>query len=303
MPLGQNVFKVDPRPDGGEFANGNSAALAWDVLQRTGKHRIPDIVDLSGCHHLKPYSLACLCGLGELGKHNNRPIRVIQPEDEGCADHLARLGVPNFFDECTWKTQPPRESNLPVRRVTWPPHNAAGEIIELLVSVNDLPPGIFPTMVESLDEVIRNALTHAVSPISCLVAGQSFPGTDKVEVAVLDLGQTIRRHLTKNPEFASIDTDERAILKAMEDGVTGTPRGHKNIHGEDNSGAGLAELRHYCESGGGEISVLSGTKWITCRAEDNPVSGDFWNGFRGCLVNIRFFTGNSLQSAEIEPIL
>ena len=302
MPSGQNVFKVDPRPDGGEFVNGNSAALAWDVLQRTGKHKIPDVIDLSGCLHLKPYSLACLCGLGELGKHNNRPIQAIQPEDEECANHLARLGVPDFF-ECNWKTQVQRDSNLPVRRVTWPPHNAAREIIELLVSVTDLPPGIFPTMVESLDEVIRNALTHAVSPVDCLVAGQAFPGTDKVEVAVLDLGQTIRGHLTKNPEFVSIDTDEQAILKAMEDGVTGTLDGHKNIHDEDNSGAGLAELRTYCESGGGEVSILSGTKWITCRPEDKPVSGDLWSGFRGCLVNIRFFTGNSLQLEEIEPIL
>ncbi len=302
MPVGQSVFKVDPRPDGGDFANGNGAALTWDVLQRTGKHKIPDVIDFSSCLHLKPYSIACLCGLGELGKHKNRPIQAIQPDDRDCADHLARFGVPDFF-ECNWKTQVQRDSNLPVRRVTWPPHNAAREIIELLVSVTDLPPGIFPEMVVSLDEMIDNALTHAVSPVDCLVTGQAFPKTGKVEIVVLDLGQTIRGHLTKNPEFANIDTDEQAILTAMEDGVTGTPAGYKNIRNVDNSGAGLAALRTYCESGGGEVSILSGTKWITCRPEDKPVSGDFWTGFRGCLVNIRFFTGIGLQLEGIEPIL
>lgn len=302
MSSSPEVFKVDPRPDGGQFADGNGAALAWDVLSRAGRHTIPDVLDLSGCVHLKPYALACLCGLGELARHNGRTISVIQPSDDRCADHLARLGVPEFFD-CEWATLDQRESNLRARRVGWPPRGAATEIVELLAPRAQLPPGTFPRMVESLDEIIRNALTHAASPIDCIVAGQAFDGTDKVEVAVLDFGQTICRHLTRNPEYSDIRTDRDAILKATEDGVTGTPRGQRNARGEDNSGAGLAELRSYAEIGGGELTILSGVSWITCRAAHTPVEGALYGGFRGCLVNMRYFTGNELPAGPVETIL
>lgn len=298
----ESVFKVDPRPDGGEFAGGKGASLAWDVLHRTGKHKLPDSIDLSGCRHLKPYSLACLCALGELGQHNGRPVRIVKPDDPECADHLARLGVPGFFVG-GWNALPSRSSNLPIRRVAWPPHSTAEEIVEFLAPRTDQAPGVFPKMVESLDEVISNALTHAASPIDCLVAGQAYPNTGKVEIAVLDLGQTVRGHLTQNPEFASISRDDQAILKAMEDGVTGTPRGSKNRRGEDNSGAGLADLRAYCQAGGGEMTILSGTHWLTCQPGAEPVTGELFGRFRGCLVNIRYFTEKQLSSEAVEAIL
>jgi len=237
-----------------------------------------------------------------LGRHNGRSIKVIEPNDLSCANHLARLGLPDFFD-CDWTTIEQRDSNLRICQVTWPPGNEATRIIELLAPRADLSPGTFPAMVESLDEVICNALTHAASPIDCVVAGQAFPGTDKVEIAVLDLGQTIRGHLTRNPKYAAIDSDHDAILKATEDAVTGTLPGEKNSRGEDNSGAGLAELREYCESGRGELTILSGTRWITYRDANEPISGELWKGFRGCLVNIRYFTKNRLPERHDEAIL
>jgi len=237
-----------------------------------------------------------------LGKHNGRPINIIKPSDGKCADHLARLGLPNFF-ECDWGAGEPRESNLPICRVSWPPGNKATDIIEFLAPCAELPPGVFAQIDGSLDEVIRNALSHAVSPVDCLVAGQAFSKTGKVEIVVVDLGQTIRRHLTKNPEHAHIKNDREAIFKAMEDGVTGTLPGQKNIRGDDNSGAGLAELRDYCERGGGEFTILSGEHWVTCRADCDPVIGNFRGGFRGCLVNIRYFSKKRLQLDSNGPIL
>ena len=302
MAYGSSVFKVDSRPDGGEFGDGCGAALAWDILRQVGRHQIPTTIDLSGVQHLKPYSLACLCALGKLGKLNGRPIEIVKPRDRECAEHLSRLGVPLFFD-CDWAESGQRDSNLSIRSVSWPPGNDAGEIVEFLAPRADLSPGVFPSMVENLDEVLLNALTHAVSPIDCLVAGQAFPRTSKVEIAVVDLGQTIRGHLTKNPDHADINSDQDAISKALEDEVTGTPRGQKNRRGEENSGSGLTELRRYCESGGGELTVLSGEHWITCRTDQEPVIGTLHGGFRGCMVNIRYFTRNNLNPEQKEAIL
>ena len=152
--------------------------------------------------------------------------------------------------------------------------------------------------------IALHASTHAESPIDCFVAGQSYPKTGKVEVAVLDLGQTIRVHLSKNPLHSRVRSDEEAILLAVQDGVTGTPPGQQNRRGFANSGAGLAFVREFCEGGSGELTVLSGDSWVTFRQGLAPVKGKiFGPRFQGCLVNVRFFTGYPLPKASTEPIL
>lgn len=297
------IFKVCSIPDGGNFADGNSAALAWDILHRAANHRVPETVDLSVCSHLKPYAIACLCGLAELAKAHGREIEIIPPADKGCADHLARLGVPEFFSG-DWASSQPRATNIAVARVGWPLNNQGERIVEVLAPRISLSAGMFPRMVSGLDEIMTNALTHASSPIDCIVAGQAFPHIGKVEVAILDLGQTIYKHLTSNSKYKTLANDRDAIFKALEDGVTGTPDGQLNIRNEPNSGAGLTALRRYCESGGGELTVLSGNSWVTCSAEvNNPIVGGLRARFQGSLINIRYFTENHLPSGESEPIL
>lgn len=273
-----DTFRVCAMPDAGEFADGNSAALAWDILHRTAAHRVPETLDLSVCVHLKPYAIACLCGLAEMAKNSGASVQIVPPTNEGCSAHLARLGLPSFFSG-EWATSAPRDTNISIKRVSWPPGNEGERIVEVLAPRANLAPGVFPRMVEGLDEIILNALTHAASPIDCIVAGQAFPNVGKGEVAVLDLGQTIRTHLTSNPKYAGIQTDRDAILKAMEEGVTGTPDGQRNVRGEQNSGAGLAFIRDYCESGGGELTVLSGNTWVTCSG-GTPVIGHFQGRFQ-----------------------
>lgn len=297
-----DTFRICSIPDSGGFADGNSAGLAWDILHRTATHRVPDILDLSACVHLKPYAIACLCGLAELAKNAGSSIQVIPPTNEGCYQHLSRLGLPTFF-EGDWHTSLPRDSNICIHRVGWPPGNEGERIVEVLAPRTNLAPGIFPRMVEGLDEIILNALTHAASPVDCIVAGQAFPTTGKVELAVLDLGQTIKLHLTSNPKYMNVQDDESAILKALEEGVTGTPAGHRNSRGEQNSGAGLAFLREYCETGAGELTILSGNRWITCSESQSPVIGHFQGHFTGCLVNIRYYVDRNLESSNIVPIL
>ena len=297
-----DVFAVCDIPDGGDFATGNSAGLAWDILHRTATHRIPDVVDLSGCVHLKPYSLACLCGLGAMARVAGTPIRAIPPVHLECAQHLVRLGIPEFLPG-EWERGEARETNIVAKQVEWPPSREAERIVEVLAPRAALAAGVFPEMVAGLDEIMRNALTHSLSPIDCIVVGQAFPQTEKVEIAVLDLGQTIKNHLVSNPEHAHLRTDQAAILKAMEEGVTGTPNGQRNRRGEPNSGAGLPFIRQYCEGGGGELTVLSGEAWATFSGGRTPVMGDLRTRFQGCLVNIRYFTGRNLPPPVVVPIL
>lgn len=241
--------------------------------------------------------------MAELAKAKGVETNIIPPEDPACAAHLSRLGVPAFFAG-DWASSQPRDSNFTVRRVGWPPEHEAEKIVELLAPRIGLPSGVFPQMVSGLDEIIDNALTHAESPIDCIVAGQAFPETGKVEVAILDFGQTIKGHLTKNPKHIAVTNHCDAIRLALQDGITGTPDGKRNIRGGQNSGAGLTYVKDYCEAGGGELTVLSGSAWITCLPDGEAVTGRIKGlPFQGCLVNIRFFTDRGLLKPKIEPIL
>lgn len=297
-----STFRVNGMPDGGEFADGDSAALAWDILRRTATHDLPDVLDLSDCAHLKPYAIACLCGLGELARRTRTPIRLIPPLNEPCREHLSRIGLPAFFQH-DWAPCAARATNIIASCVSWPPGNEGERIVEVLAPRAQLTPGMFSMMVDCLDEIIRNALTHADSPIDCIVVGQAFEKSSKVEIAVLDLGRTIRGHLVSNPKYARVSSDEEAISMACIDGVSGTPDAQLNRHGEPNSGAGLAYLREYCESGGGQATILSGTAWTTYSGENEPVIGHLHRPFRGCLVNIRYFTERNLPPQTVHSIL
>lgn len=284
------VIHIDERPDRGDFGKGDDAALAWDILKCAGSHQDVDIVDMSNCVHLKPYALACLCALAADKREAGRPVSAVPPKNSDCAEHFMRLGLPSFF-EGPWQSHQSRESNLPISIVDWPPGDRGDQIVELLAPRTELGPGVRADLVGSLDEVILNALTHSGWPVGCVVAGQAFDGTGKVEIAVVDLGRTIRGHLASNPLYSDLSSDEEAIRKALVDGVTGTPDGQRNSRGDPNSGAGLAYVREYCESGRGDLTVLSGDRWATCNSDGTLVIGRLFTRFKGTLINLRILTG------------
>lgn len=296
----QGVFKVNRLPDKGDFSSGDQAALAWDVLKRVGGHDIPTTIDLSDCVHFKPYALACLAAIGVLGERENRSVRLLPPNDKGCAEHLARLGLHRFFDN-DFREVSPRETNFGIRLVRWPPGDAGYEFVRFLASQVPLIPGMESGLVDAVEEVMLNALTHARSPIDCVIVGQAFPASGSVELAAIDLGQTIRGHLIQNSVHATIRSDAEAILKATEEGITGTPEGQLNLHGEPNSGAGLAFIRSFCEGGAGELTILSGRNWVTFGHGIAPVIGSLHMSFTGCIVNIRCFARNDLPQERIYP--
>lgn len=298
------TFNVSAMADGGSFVSGNNAALAWDILKATGSHRVPLRIDLAACPHLKPYAIACICAIGLLGRKSGVDVSMRLPVDEGCRDHLIRLQLPQWFKCGPLPSVVKRQTNLPLENVRWDNrHLAAERIIELLAPQAQLSPGVAPKMKECLDEIIMNALTHAESPIDSVVVGQAFPSRKAVEVSVLDLGQTIRGHLSKNTRYQYLAEDGAAIELATQDGITGTPDGQKNIRGGDNSGAGLAYARDYCERGGGELTILSGDNWRTYSPKSQPIRGNLRQRFQGCLVNIRYSTELDLNQEETVPIL
>jgi len=278
-----SAFQVSAA-DKGDFA---AEKLAWDVLKATANHgvSVPSSIDLSQCVMLKPYSIACLIAMGAKA---DRQIPLTLPTNPQCLEHIVRIGLPQWFSMPDPPSLQSRATNVVARQLESRPSSSfSDDVVRVLSGELGLSVGVPSTLATHLDEVVLNAVTHANSLIGCIVVGQAFPLKECMEVAVVDLGQTIRGHLTANPAHAAIHTDAAAILQATTEGVTGTVG--TNRWGEPNSGVGLFELRQYCESGGGEMAILSGSSYLTFESGNEPRAHQFHGGFAGCLVNIRFF--------------
>jgi len=252
-------------------------------------------IDLSVVTHLKPYSIAALCAIGS--NRQDTPIRLIKPTNNTCAEHLARMQVYSHIHCEEPAISPQRPTNVPVRRLDHGPGKFSSEAMDVWSEqLGGVQPGVNQQLADHLDEVILNALHHAESPIGCVVAGQAFPNREKVEIAVLDLGQAIPNHLRKRNEYMAIHSDADAIIRATEEGVTGTV-------GTANSGVGLYELRTFCERGHGELALVSGAAIVVFRQGESPIIGEFRGGFQGTLVNMTFFTSEPLTPPHDQAIV
>ncbi|KAA0215531.1 MAG: hypothetical protein DYG94_07395 [Leptolyngbya sp. PLA3] len=272
--------------DSGDFVSGK--LLVWSALNalRPCKECPCDEVDLTELHHARPYTAAAIAALGVLADGR---ARLSLPSTQDARDFVVRSGLLNYFvcDEASHLSQSPR--NVPVQHLARVDSTFADRISRAWeAEFGGLPAGLRPILAGHLDEIMLNALSHAESAIGCIVAAQVYPTLRCVELAILDLGQTIRGHLTKNPLHKSIGDDAQAILRATEEGVSGTPEGQVNRLGDPNSGVGLYELRHYCECGGGEMTIVSGAAMVTFGRSAHPVTGEFAGGFPDCLVSVRF---------------
>lgn len=251
-----------------------------------------EVIDLSKVRFMRPYQVAIVAALAEAQHIRGGAPSYLPPEDDRAREHLVRLGLPEIILRTSDGAVEQRTTNLPIRVLVGRPDLSFGwETTRVLTGGlgRDLPAGLEPEIAANIDEMVLNAATHSDSKIGCVVVGQAFPKTGVLEVAVLDLGMTIRGHLSQAPEHQDLSDDASAIERALEDGVTGTIG--RNRFGEPNSGAGFASLSRFLAATGGGLSILSGSAIVCTRAKGapriQPLKGP---PFRGTLVNISFAT-------------
>lgn len=285
---------VVPNLTNSDFAAGR---VTWDLFRDVAtwlrQSRPLDVIDFSGAVHLKPYAVALVAALAK--RLGGPGLQVLPPTDSAARDHLIRIGLPSALGT-DWGTAGLRPSNVPLEiLVDRPSSDFSYRVASLLAEEfpGGLPAGITARIADSIDEVILNALAHSASPIGCVVVGQAFPANQRIEVAIVDFGVTIRGHLGQR--FPNLATDEQAIQEAVREGVTGTMPGGVNRLGDPNSGVGLSELKHFAESTAGELAILSGTA-LVCFGPQAGTQLLRGQAFPGTLVNVRFNTSPGTAS-------
>ena len=277
-----SVFTV-PDLSNSDFATGK---ISWTYFRTIAEwirdQRRIDVLDLRGAKHMKPYVVALTAAVCR--KLGTERLVQLGPDDESVLDHLSRLG---FQQAIGVKSQPneKRDTNIPLEVLTERPSEGfSWSVAEKLIDEfpGGISAGLKQEIANGIDEMILNALTHSESSVGCIVVGQSFPKRRMIEATILDLGITIRGHLGR--KYPELTTDEMAIRRALEEGVTGTVG--LNRFGEPNGGAGLFHLREFIENTGSELAILSGSN-VVCLGHVG--SQDLYGlGFPGTLINVRF---------------
>lgn len=111
-----------------------------------------------------------------------------------------------------------------------------------------------------LQEIVNNFFDHAniANELPCLVAAQSWPKGNLVQIAIADSGIGIRASLQDNFELQTQLEAQNACTLASQYGVTSKPNaGH--------SGYGLALAKGLMEASGGKYILLSGNEIFTCK--------------------------------------
>jgi anti-sigma regulatory factor (Ser/Thr protein kinase) len=144
-----------------------------------------------------------------------------------------------------------------------------------------------------LNELTENVVHHAYTDLGGFAACQATLKKRRFEVGIVDLGIGIRQSLAKNPRYADIDSDVKAIETALQPRVTATP--------VRNSGIGLSITKLLLRDNGGQLIVRSGAGLVVGgseeRAETTPVE------LPGTIVAMRAQTDRPLDIGKIYEAL
>jgi len=110
-------------------------------------------------------------------------------------------------------------------------------------------------------EMLNNVADHSGSEHGGFAMAQYYPTKRKVQVAVADSGVGFLNHIGNI--YPEVTTDEEALIKAVEMGVTASSNrmyGH-----ERNAGYGLYALLEIIKATKGQVVIISNTGILRCR--------------------------------------
>ena len=145
-------------------------------------------------------------------------------------------------------------------------------------------------------EILNNVADHSGSSDGGYTMAQYYPAKKKVQVAVADSGVGFLNHIGN--KFPNINTDEEAIIKAIEMGVTASSN---SMYGhERNAGYGLYALLEIIKATKGQVVIISNTGIL--RLKDGEITtGTLGKGWSGTVVAFEFIEKNT--DYEFEQII
>ena len=137
-------------------------------------------------------------------------------------------------------------------------------------------------------EILNNVADHSGSSHGGFAMAQYYPTKRKIQVAVADSGIGFFKHI--NNVYPDIKTDEEALKKAVEMGVTASSNrmyGH-----ERNAGYGLYALLQIIKETKGQVVIISYTGILRCQ-DGEITTGTLDESWNGTVVAFEFIEKNT----------
>ena len=137
-------------------------------------------------------------------------------------------------------------------------------------------------------EILNNVADHSGSKHGGFAMAQYYPTKRKVQVAVADSGVGFLSHIGNI--YPEVTTDEEALIKAIEMGVTASSNrmyGH-----ERNAGYGLYALLEIIKATKGQVVIISNTGILRC-INGEITTGTLSEGWNGTVVAFEFIEKNT----------
>lgn len=132
-------------------------------------------------------------------------------------------------------------------------------------------------------ELMNNVADHSQSAVGGYAMAQYFPANRKIQFVVADRGVGFLANMALN--FSSIGSEEEAIFKALEKGVTSTP---ETLYGQErNAGYGLYAMLEILKRTGGKFVIISNDTLVRY-ANNSYESKLLEHPWKGVVVSFEF---------------
>lgn len=249
-------------------------------------------IDLRNLYFIDSYALVTLLTIATLFAQWGESVLVRLPRAQGPKTYMARM---HFFELLPDNVELDGERPIAGEHARWLVPLTRLDISAGEFGVEQIANFVYPQLprrlaggfTEAIAEIGMNVVQHSQAEVG-FVAAQRFEKQyqtrkpPRVQLVMGDAGIGIRSSLaTVHPEVAKM-TDEQAILKALEPGVTSKP----GIQ----SGVGLDTVREYTAMFQGVLRIRSDRATVVLRrghlAESRPVPG-----LSGTIVAVELCSG------------
>jgi hypothetical protein len=137
-------------------------------------------------------------------------------------------------------------------------------------------------------EILNNAIQHSLSPIGAIITGQYFPAQRRLQIVVVDRGVGFLHNIQKRYQ---VNTEQDAILKALEKGVSSPPAKINTYYSQNNNvGYGLYALKTIIEKTNGKLMIISNNGMVRLDRDNHLTVQEFQNtDWKGSIVAFEFF--------------